>query len=110
MADTLACRKGDTASTNPTADPVVARLVIISIVAAAGDFTRFADADKLVDYVGLNPRMRILAGTEPRCYPIEQGLYCWSDLLAESACTNSSELVVVVGTRQSDDRQPFGLQ
>jgi hypothetical protein len=72
MADTLACRKGDTASTNPRAGPVVARLVIISIVAAAGDY--------------------------------------WSDLLAESACINSSELVFLVGTRQSDDRQPFGLQ
>src|SRR3954447_5417420 len=28
----------------------------------------------------------------------------------EAACTNSRELVVVVGPGQSDDRQPFGLQ
>lgn len=48
-------------------DPVVARLmtipgvdvmVALSIVAAVGDFSRFPSADKLVSYVGLNPKVR----------------------------------------------------
>jgi transposase len=48
-------------------DPVVARLmtvpgidvaVAISIVAAVGDFSRFEDPNKLVSYLGLNPRVR----------------------------------------------------
>jgi transposase len=56
------------------ADPVVARLMTIprvdaiaaiSIVAAVGDFTRFADADKLVAYVGLNPKVRQSGNSAP---------------------------------------------
>lgn len=48
-------------------DPAVARLMTvpgidaiagIAIVAAVGDFTRFDDPNKLVAYVGLNPRVR----------------------------------------------------
>ncbi|MPZ54806.1 MAG: IS110 family transposase, partial [Acidimicrobiia bacterium] len=48
-------------------DPAVARLMTIpgvdaivgiSIVAAVGDFSRFSSADKLVSYVGLNPKVR----------------------------------------------------
>ena len=48
-------------------DPVVARLmrvpgvdvaVAISVVAAVGDFSRFDDPNKLVAYLGLNPRVR----------------------------------------------------
>ena len=48
-------------------DPVVARLmtvpgidvtVAIAIVAAVGDFSRFDDPDRLVSYLGLNPRVR----------------------------------------------------
>jgi len=48
-------------------DPVVARLMTIpgidtivamSIVAAVGDFSRFSTADKLVSYMGLNPKVR----------------------------------------------------
>ena len=48
-------------------DPVVARLmtvpgidvaVAISIVAAVGDFARFSSPDKLVSYLGLNPKVR----------------------------------------------------
>ena len=55
-------------------DPVVARLMTIpgvdaiaaiSIVAAVGDFTRFADADKLVAYVGLNPKVRQSGNSAP---------------------------------------------
>jgi transposase len=47
-------------------DPVVARLmtvpgidvaVAISILAAVGDFSRFDDPDRLVSYLGLNPRV-----------------------------------------------------
>jgi transposase len=54
-------------ATESLADPVVARLRTIpgidaiagmSIVAAVGDFSRFSDADKLVAYVGLNPKVR----------------------------------------------------
>jgi transposase len=48
-------------------DPVVARLmtipgvdvtVAVSIVAAVGDFSRFSSPDKLVAYLGLNPKVR----------------------------------------------------
>jgi transposase len=48
-------------------DPVVARLmtvpgidviVAMSVVAAVGDFSRFEDPDRLVAYLGLNPRVR----------------------------------------------------
>jgi transposase len=56
------------------ADPVVARLMTIpgvdaiaaiSIVAAVGDFTRFTSADKLVAYVGLNPKVRQSGNSAP---------------------------------------------
>ena len=56
------------------ADPVVARLMTIpgidaiagiSIVAAVGDFTRFPDPDKLVAYVGLNPKVRQSGNSAP---------------------------------------------
>jgi transposase len=55
-------------------DPVVARLMTIpgvdaiagiSIVAAVGDFTRFDDPNKLVAYVGLNPRVRQSGNSAP---------------------------------------------
>lgn len=55
-------------------DPVVARLMTIpgvdaiagiSIVAAIGDFTRFDDPDKLVAYVGLNPKVRQSGNSAP---------------------------------------------
>ncbi len=48
-------------------DPIVARLmtvpgidvtVAVSILAAVGDFTRFDTPDRLVSYLGLNPRVR----------------------------------------------------
>jgi transposase len=56
------------------ADPKVARLMTIpgvdaiagiSIVAAVGDFTRFDDPNKLVAYVGLNPRVRQSGNSAP---------------------------------------------
>lgn len=56
------------------ADPMVARLMTIpgvdaiagiSIVAAVGDFTRFDDPDKLVAYVGLNPKVRQSGNSAP---------------------------------------------
>ena len=56
------------------ADPKVARLMTIpgvdaiaaiSIVAAVGDFTRFNDPNKLVAYVGLNPRVRQSGNSAP---------------------------------------------
>lgn len=55
-------------------DPVVARLMTIpgvdmiaaiSIVAAVGDFSRFADPGKLVAYVGLNPKVRQSGNSAP---------------------------------------------
>jgi len=55
-------------------DPVVARLMTIpgidaiagiSIVAAVGDFSRFPDPDKLVAYLGLNPRVRQSGNSAP---------------------------------------------
>ena len=55
-------------------DPVVARLMTIpgvdaiaaiSIIAAVGDFTRFADPGKLVAYVGLNPKVRQSGNSAP---------------------------------------------
>lgn len=56
------------------ADAAVARLMTIpgvdaiagiSIVAAVGDFTRFTDADRLVAYVGLNPKVRQSGNSAP---------------------------------------------
>ena len=56
------------------ADPRVARLMTIpgvdaiagiSIVAAVGDFSRFDDPDKLVAYVGLNPKVRQSGNSAP---------------------------------------------
>ena len=56
-------------------DPVLARLMTIpgvdaiagmAIVAAVGDFYRFPDADRLVAYVGLNPKVR-QSGNRRRC-------------------------------------------
>jgi transposase len=55
-------------------DPMVARLMTIpgvdaiagiSIVAAVGDFSRFDDPNKLVAYVGLNPRVRQSGNSAP---------------------------------------------
>jgi transposase len=55
-------------------DPKVARLMTIpgvdaiagiSIVAAVGDFSRFDDPNKLVAYVGLNPRVRQSGNSAP---------------------------------------------
>jgi len=55
-------------------DPRVARLMTIpgvdaiagiSIVAAVGDFARFADPDRLVAYVGLNPKVRQSGNSAP---------------------------------------------
>jgi transposase len=55
-------------------DPMVAHLMTIpgidaiagiSIVAAVGDFFRFDDPDKLVAYVGLNPRVRQSGNSAP---------------------------------------------
>ena len=55
-------------------DPAVARLMTIpgidaiagiSIVAAVGDFTRFDGPDKLVSYLGLNPRVRQSGNSAP---------------------------------------------
>ena len=57
------------------ADPVVARWMTIpgvnaiagmAIVAAVGDFYRLPDADRLVAYVGLNPKVR-QSGNSARC-------------------------------------------
>src|SRR3954463_354492 len=56
------------------ADPVVARLMTIpgvdaiagiSIVAAVGDFTRFDDPNRLVAYMGLNPKVRQSGNSAP---------------------------------------------
>jgi transposase len=55
-------------------DPVVARLMTIpgvdaiaamAIVAAVGDFGRFPDPDRLVAYVGLNPKVRQSGNSAP---------------------------------------------
>jgi len=42
--------------------PGVDATVALSIVAAAGDFTRFRSPDRLVSYLGLNPRVRQSGG------------------------------------------------
>ncbi|MFC9550367.1 transposase [Rhodococcus sp. NPDC056960] len=55
------------------ADPVVRRLMTVpgvdavvglSVVAAVGDFVRFASAEKLVAYLGLHPKIR-QSGNQP---------------------------------------------
>jgi transposase len=57
-------------------DPIVARLmtvpgidvtVAVSILAAVGDFSRFESPDRLVSYLGLNPRVR-QSGNGPATY------------------------------------------
>ena len=45
--------------------PGIDAIAGISIVAAVGDFTRFDDPDKLVAYVGLNPRVRQSGNSAP---------------------------------------------
>jgi transposase len=64
--DELAAVERDIA-TEAIDDPIVARLmtvpgidvtVAIAIVAAVGDFSRFEDPNRLVAYLGLNPRVR----------------------------------------------------
>ena len=42
--------------------PGVDATVALSIVAAVGDFGRFSSPDKLVSYLGLNPRVRQSGG------------------------------------------------
>jgi len=55
-------------------DPIVRRLMTIpgvdamtavTVLAAVGDFHRFTGADKLVSYLGLNPRCASPAGSPP---------------------------------------------
>jgi transposase len=41
--------------------PGVDATVALSIVAAVGDFTRFRSPERLVSYLGLNPRVRGLS-------------------------------------------------
>ena len=45
--------------------PGVDAIAAISIVAAVGDFSRFDDPDKLVAYVGLNPKVRQSGNSAP---------------------------------------------
>src|SRR5512133_1291706 len=45
--------------------PGIDATVALSIVAAVGDFTRFRTPDKLVAYLGLNPRVRQPGGQRP---------------------------------------------
>lgn len=44
--------------------PGVDATVALAIIAAVGDFSRFASPDRLVSYMGLNPRVR-QSGGEP---------------------------------------------
>jgi transposase len=63
--------------------PGVDATVALSIVAAVGDFTRFRSPDKLVAYLGLNPRVRQSGGQpashggSPRPGP-RMPAACWS--------------------------------
>ncbi|MFF7887501.1 IS110 family transposase [Streptomyces sp. NPDC020794] len=43
--------------------PGVAAMTAVTVLAAVGDFHRFDSADKLVSYLGLNPRVRQSGGT-----------------------------------------------
>ena len=45
--------------------PGIDATVALSIVAAVGDFTRFRTPEKLVAYLGLNPRVRQSGGHRP---------------------------------------------
>jgi transposase len=53
--------------------PGVDATVALSIVAAAGDFTRFRSPDRLVSYLGLNPRVRQSGGPARQPRPDHQG-------------------------------------
>ncbi|GAB3915555.1 hypothetical protein GCM10011575_38600 [Microlunatus endophyticus] len=68
--------------------PGVDAIAGIAIVAAVGDFSRFDSPDKLVSYVGLNPRVRqsgnsapvhgrICMGASPRLAAPTSAV-CWS--------------------------------
>jgi transposase len=46
--------------------PGVDATVALSIVAAVGDFRRFSSPDRLVSYLGLNPRVRQSGASRPR--------------------------------------------
>jgi transposase len=56
---------GDRAVARLMTIPGIDAIAAISIVAAVGDFTRFDDADKLVAYVGLNPKVRQSGNSAP---------------------------------------------
>ena len=45
--------------------PGIDAVAAISIVAAVGDFSRFDDPDKLVAYLGLNPKVRQSGNSAP---------------------------------------------
>ncbi|MGI5143560.1 MULTISPECIES: IS110 family transposase [unclassified Streptomyces] len=45
--------------------PGVDAMTAVTVLAAVGDFHRFGSADKLVSYLGLNPRVRQSGGTRP---------------------------------------------
>ncbi|PWJ26637.1 transposase [Branchiibius hedensis] len=45
--------------------PGVDAITAIAIIAAVGDFTRFASPDKLVSYLGLNPKVRQSGNSAP---------------------------------------------
>ena len=63
--------------------PGIDATVALSIVAAVGDFTRFRTPEKLVAYLGLNPKVRQSGGqpasmvTSPRPAPRTRAA-CWS--------------------------------
>jgi transposase len=56
---------GDRAVARLMTIPGIDAIAAISIVAAVGDFSRFDDADKLVSYVGLNPKVRQSGNSAP---------------------------------------------
>lgn len=56
---------GDTAVAHLMTIPGVDAIAGIAIVAAVGDFSRFDSPDKLVAYVGLNPRVRQSGNSAP---------------------------------------------
>jgi len=101
------------------ADPAVARLMTvpgidaiagISIVAAVGDFTRFDDPNKLVAYVGLNPRVRQSGNSAPVHGRISKtGRAHVRGVLVEAAWSASRRTAArVLPAHQSPPRLPEG--
>jgi transposase len=83
--------------------PGVDATVALSIVAAVGDFTRFRTPDKLVSYLGLNPRVRQSGGQ-----PASHGRITKAGPAHARGMLVKSRVVSIEGTRPAARVLPAG--